>query len=83
MEPDDNEEDEIDSRIFGNIFHRSAQLLYDRMGKVIRPDQLKELLQHHEQIEITVDQAIQEELFNIKDDRPFQMELNGLQHHRT
>ena len=79
MEPDDNEEDEIDSRIFGNIFHRSAQLLYDRMGKVIRPDQLKELLQHHEQIEITVDQAIREELFNIKDDRPFQMELNGLQ----
>ena len=79
MEPDDNEEDEIDSRIFGNIFHRSAQLLYDRMGKVIRPDQLKELLQHHEQIEITVDKAIREELFNIKDDRPFQMELNGLQ----
>ena len=79
MEPDDNEEDEIDSRIFGNIFHRSAQLLYDRMGEVIRPDQLKELLQHHEQIVITVDKAIREELFNIKDDRPFQMELNGLQ----
>lgn len=79
MEPDDNEEDEIDSRIFGNIFHRSAQLLYDKMGKVIRPDQLKELLQHHEQIEIAVDQAIREELFNIKDGRPFQMELNGLQ----
>ena len=78
-EPDDNEEDEIDSRIFGNIFHRAAQLLYDKMGKHITPAQLHSLLQHQEQIDIVVDQAIREELFNIKDDRPFQMELNGLQ----
>ena len=79
MEPEDNEEDEIDNRIFGNIFHRAAQLIYDKMGKNIRPDQLQQLLQHHEQIDIAVDRAIREELFNIKDDRPFQMELNGLQ----
>ena len=78
-EPDDNEEDEIDSRIFGNIFHRAAQLLYDKMGKHITPAQLQSLLHHQEQIDIVVDQAIREELFNIKDDRPFQMELNGLQ----
>lgn len=78
-EPDDNEEDEIDSRIFGNIFHRAAQLLYDKMGKHITPEQLQSLLHHQEQIDIVVDQAIREELFNIKDDTPFQMELNGLQ----
>jgi hypothetical protein len=79
QEPDDNEDDEIDSRIFGNIFHKSAQILYNQMGSTIRQEQLQQLINHRELIDIAVDRAIREELFNITDDRPFEMELNGLQ----
>ena len=79
QEPDDNEDDEIDSRIFGNIFHKSAQILYNQMGSTIRQEQLQQLINHRERIDIAVDRAIREELFNITDDRPFEMELNGLQ----
>ena len=30
-EPDDMEDERIDNRIFGNIFHTAAQLLYEQM----------------------------------------------------
>ena len=79
QEPDDNDDEQIDNRIFGNIFHRAAQIIYDRMGQHIMPGYLDDILKHHEQIDLAVDLAIREELFDVRDDRPFQMELNGLQ----
>ena len=31
MESDDNDEDDVDGRVFGNIFHCAAQLMYERL----------------------------------------------------
>ena len=80
-EPDEEDEDKIDSRVFGNIFHRSAELVYTRMtanGNTITESAIKELLAHPEQIEIIVDRVFREELFNINDPS-FRPEYNGLQ----
>lgn len=80
-EPDEEDEDKIDSRVFGNIFHRSAELVYTRLtasGNTITESAIKELLDHPEQIEIIVDRVFREELFN-SSDPSFRPEYNGLQ----
>ena len=73
-EPNETEEGEIDDRLFGNIFHRAAQLLYDQLGKNIRQEMLNHLLRNPRQIEIFVDQALADEMPNLPINR-----LNGLQ----
>lgn len=73
-ESNDTEEGEIDDRLFGNIFHRAAQLLYDNLGKNIQKEMLKDLLDHPSKIERFVDQALIEEMPSLSLDS-----LNGLQ----
>ncbi|MBR5729386.1 MAG: PD-(D/E)XK nuclease family protein [Prevotella sp.] len=73
-EPNETEEGEIDDRLFGNIFHRAAQLLYDQLGKNIRQEMLNHLLRNPEQIEVFVDHALADEMPNLPINR-----LNGLQ----
>jgi len=82
-EPDINDEDEIDNRIFGNIFHEAARIIYQkfikRSGHVLKSD-IEELLRIKVDIERAVDQAFRTELFMIRDPKVrFRMELNGLQ----
>ncbi len=82
-EPDINDEDEIDNRIFGNIFHEAARIIYQkfmkRSGHVLKSD-IEELLRTKVDIERAVDQAFRTELFMIRDPKVlFRMELNGLQ----
>ena len=64
-EPDDNEEGVIDNRVFGNIFHNAAQMLYERLmrksPRVVAAD-LEELLKTKVDIERAVDDAFAEEL---------------------
>ena len=58
----------IDNRLFGNIFHRSAELLYLRLtakGKKITEEQIKEMLRHQEVLESVVDESFREELFHL------------------
>ncbi|MDD5862449.1 MAG: PD-(D/E)XK nuclease family protein [Prevotella sp.] len=80
-EPDDTDEDEVDNRIFGNIFHKAAELLYrglmDRNGLVTK-EKLEETLKHPEQFDILVDRAFNEELFHF--DEHQKAEYNGLQY---
>ena len=73
-EPDETEEGEINDRLFGNIFHKAAQLIYDSHGPVIQKEMLSHILRHPEQIGIFVDRAFYEEMpeLSIHD-------LNGLQ----
>ena len=83
IEPDDNEEDFIDNRIFGNIFHLSAQTIYERLktltGNHVTALAIDDLLKSEVEIEQAVDAAIKRELFQMKDlSRPMPP-LDGIQ----
>ena len=80
-EPEMTDEEDVDNRIFGNIFHRSAELIYKRLWvdkKEITKDSIQEFLKHPEQLEMIVDQAFREELFGIRNNT-YLPEYNGLQ----
>ena len=62
-EPDDNEEELIDNRIFGNIFHKACETLYKPFGQApVTAMALDDLLKSGVEIERAVDAAIHEEL---------------------
>ena len=71
---------EIDSALFGTIFHRSAELAYGELsanGKEIRKEDLERLLRNDVRIQGYVDRAFKEEFFHVPlDERP---EYNGVQ----
>ena len=74
-ELDDNEEDVIDNRIFGNIFHLAAKILYERLiqqSPVVTKEAITRLLDTEVDIHRAVDDAIREELTETR-------ELDGLQ----
>lgn len=82
-EPDTNEEDEIDNRIFGNIFHEASRFIYrklmEKSHRILAAD-IEALLKTKVDIERAVDEAFRTELFQIRDPKAhFRMELNGLQ----
>ena len=83
-EPDDLEEERIDNRLFGNIFHTAAQLLYERMmerSPRIMAGDIDQVLKQRVDIERMVDTAFRMELFKQADGTPAPTlpELNGLQ----
>ena len=71
---------EIDSALFGTIFHLSAQLAYTDLtanGKIIRKEDLEKLLRDDVKLQKYVDQAFKQELFKVaQDEKP---EYNGVQ----
>ncbi|MBR3110950.1 MAG: PD-(D/E)XK nuclease family protein [Prevotella sp.] len=59
QEPDDTDEDLIDNRLFGIIFHESARTLYDQfIGRQLTSVLLDDLLKDEVTIERAVDTAI-------------------------
>ena len=85
-EPDADDDETIDSRMFGNIFHRASQLLYDQMMKkgsrTIFATDIEQVEKHPELIERAVDQAMAEELRREKahDGEVLELpDINGLQ----
>ena len=82
-EPDNNDEDLIDNRIFGNIFHLSAQKVYEYLmqltGDHITALAIDDLLKNNIEIERIVDNAFKRELFQIKDPSRRLPPLDGLQ----
>lgn len=80
-DPDNTDEDKIDNRIFGNIFHRAAQLMYDKLlpKDIMSSDVIKKVKQNKRAIFEIVEQAISEELFNLPEGTTRHPELNGLQ----
>lgn len=66
--PDD--EQELDNRIFGNIFHEAADLIYHQLPNYLTDDVLTHLLKSKVEIERAIDEAFHRELPNAP--------LNGL-----
>ena len=71
---------EIDSALFGTIFHLSAQLAYTDLtanGKMIQREDLERLLRDEIKLQSYVDQAFKQELFKVApEEKP---EYNGVQ----
>lgn len=66
----DCEDDVVDNRMFGNIFHKSAQLIYDEImshnnGR-IEKSSIQKYLNTKGLLESIVDRAFNEELFKVK-----------------
>ena len=88
-ESDNTDADEIDNRVFGNIFHRAAELIYKKIGtnRLLQKSDLEPYLKEPQQIEMAVDQAFEEEFKNILSSKNNsqlstinpQLTLNGLQ----
>lgn len=71
---------EIDSALFGTIFHRSAELVYTELtehGKEIRKEDLEWLLKNEVKLQGYVDRAFKEEFFHVPEEE--QPEYNGTQ----
>ena len=95
-EPEEMDEDEVDNRVFGNIFHRAAELFYlrfvspsnlvtDAKGKtalkhpiVVTAADMENALKDHSLVYRLVEQAFNEELFKITDQK-YVPKYNGLQ----
>lgn len=55
-------EDEVDSRIFGNIFHAAAEIIYNQLLHVANPGkQLKQIINSPHLVEKAIDEAIAKE----------------------
>ncbi|NDV82737.1 PD-(D/E)XK nuclease family protein [Bacteroides sp. 51] len=71
---------EIDSSTFGSIFHRAVELIYKKLtetGKLIRKEDLENLLKSEVHIQQFVDMAFKELFFHVgADEKP---EYNGTQ----
>ena len=82
IEPENDDEDNIDNRIFGNIFHLAAQLVYEKLmqkSRMIMAKDIEYLLQTDVDIERAVDEAFKQALFQIKDTTRKLPPLDGLQ----
>lgn len=71
---------EIDSALFGTIFHRSAELIYTDLtttGKDIRKEDLENLLKDDRRLQEYVNRAFKEDFFHVKENE--QPEYDGTQ----
>ena len=84
LREDDDDDQEIDNKIFGDIFHRTAELIYeDLSGKDHRNTITAEILdrlvtKERYKIDAYLDQAFREKLFKV-DQPDFHPRYNGLQ----
>jgi len=82
IEPDNTDDDLIDNRLFGNIFHKAAHLLYQELMQqhsTIYQGTLDDLLKDEVTIERKVDEAFKREFFHINDPSRPLPQLDGLQ----
>ncbi|MGI6242815.1 MAG: PD-(D/E)XK nuclease family protein [Prevotella sp.] len=81
-EENNDDEDEIDNVMFGNIFHKTAELIYldlsNHYKKAITADAITLLQKDKLRIERHLDQAFREILFKVNDNN-FRPQYNGLQ----
>lgn len=76
----DTEDEEIDNRIFGNIFHRAAELFYEpyvARGAKITAEELKKAKKDEVGLKRLIDRAFKEEFFKTGVNE--RVEYNGLQ----
>ena len=84
-ENEQNDDDTIDNRIFGNIFHEASRLVYTPLqerGRVVTKFDVEAILKSEDRVARAVDEALRQELFHFETRSPGQrhpVELNGLQ----
>lgn len=81
-EPEETNEDSIDNRLFGNIFHSATEKLYRQMmatGRTITKESISQRLKDRSCIERAVDEAIREVVFNLSGGTAERPQYNGLQ----
>ena len=81
-EPDSIEDDNIDHRTFGNIFHRAAQLIYEGMPATVTANLLQAILNDPHALAGYVDRAFNEVVLGMRGEktpRNPQIHYNGLQ----
>ena len=64
----DCEDDTVDNRMFGNIFHKAAQFIYEDVTSrhaTVEKTQLQKYLKDEKMLETVVDRAFNEELFKL------------------
>ncbi len=78
----DDDDQEIDNVIFGNIFHRTAELIYDFLSdhgkKTITAEAIDTFVKEDVRIQAFLDQAFSEKLFKIER-QGYHPRYNGLQ----
>ena len=81
-EENNDDEEEIDNVTFGNIFHRSAELIYlalsDHCTKPVTAESIAVFQKNKSILDRHIDQAFREILFKVNDNR-FTPQYNGLQ----
>ncbi len=82
-EQDADDEDEIDNATFGDIFHRTAELIYahlsgERHCCTITSSMIEAVINDKSMVERFIDQAFSEKLFKVND-TSFRARYNGLQ----
>ena len=78
----DSDEDIVDSRIFGLLFHRAAQLVYEQLlpQRVLQAEDFDNILKNgSKQLDTVVAQAFCEELFHLPEGTTRHPRLNGMQ----
>ena len=78
---DEDNIDEIDNTMFGDLFHRSAELIYKQLSQqqtTITKDMILSVLKDPSFLERIIDQAFREKLFQA-DEHQFVPQYNGLQ----
>ena len=81
-EPDELEEEGIDNRVFGNIFHDASEQVYRQLFNpdgMITASLVDEVLKHREQIERIVDETFREQVFKLPKCSRERLDYNGLQ----
>lgn len=81
-EADNDDEEEIDNKTFGNIFHRTAELIYKDLSqdctRPVTAEAIAALRKDPARMESHLDQAFREVLFKV-DNANFRPQYNGLQ----
>jgi hypothetical protein len=81
-EPDETDEEDLDQRTFGNIFHEAAHQIYDRLSAhgthTITSEELKQMHDDDAAIDAFVDRAFAKVIFNSDNCMPI-TNYNGLQ----
>ncbi len=79
-EPDQNDVDTIDNRMFGNIFHRAAELFYkQRINGTLHEADFQPYVNHPELLLPIIDRAFEDCLFQLAPGSKYRPEYNGLQ----
>lgn len=80
-EDDTDEDDTIDNRLFGNIFHKAAQLVYESLlpKEMITKEDIEKLLTRKGALDGVLDEAFNIELFKLKEGTHRKPTLDGMQ----